>query len=152
MSASNNASEKRGRPNGHGDRLMKPSACTKNLPDHPVRGAINLRVCGRLRPAGHGTGQTSFGELTGESSARCAEMQAALAAGGVASTVSENIMTEMRGKFCGMAALSLPKSSPQPRNRKALACYQAAMAGAPPARLASKDEALVPSPMINGRI
>ena len=47
-----------------------------------------------------------------------------------------------------MAALSLPKSSPQPRNRKALACYQAAMAGAPPARLASKDEAPVPLPML----
>ena len=98
ISSRNNASEKRARPNGHGDRLMKSSACTKNLPDHPLRGAINLRVCGRLRPAGHGTGQTSFGELTGESSARCAEMQAALAAGGVASTVSENIMTEMLGR------------------------------------------------------
>jgi len=41
MSASNNGSEKRERPNGRGDKPMKSSACTKNLPDHPLHGAID---------------------------------------------------------------------------------------------------------------
>ena len=40
-SASNSASEKRERPNEGGDRQMKSSAYTKNLPDHPVHGPIN---------------------------------------------------------------------------------------------------------------
>jgi len=52
---------------------------------------------------GQGTGQTVFGELTGERSARCEGIRAALAAGGVESTVSENIVTEMWTKFGGMA-------------------------------------------------
>jgi 2-dehydropantoate 2-reductase len=51
----------------------------------------------------HAIGQTSFGELTGERSARCEAIQAALAAGGVESTVSDNIVGEMWAKFCGMA-------------------------------------------------
>src|SRR5205807_9973792 len=49
ISSRNNASEKRARPNGHGDRLMKSSACTKNLPDHPLHGAINRGPVPRSR-------------------------------------------------------------------------------------------------------
>jgi hypothetical protein len=41
MSASNNASEKRERPNGRGDRLMRSSVYTKSLPGHRLPGAIN---------------------------------------------------------------------------------------------------------------
>jgi len=37
----NSASGKCERPNGRDDRLMKSSACTKSLPDHPLPGAIN---------------------------------------------------------------------------------------------------------------
>jgi 2-dehydropantoate 2-reductase len=65
-----------------------------------------MTPAGEIVVPGHGTGQTSFGELTGERSARCEAIQAALAAGGIASTVSENIVTELWGKFCGMAASS----------------------------------------------
>jgi 2-dehydropantoate 2-reductase len=50
------------------------------------------------------TGQTSFGELTGERSARCEEIGAALVAGGVAATISDNIIAEMWAKFSGFAA------------------------------------------------
>ena len=67
---------------------------------------VTVTPGGEIVVPGHGTGQTSFGELTGERSARCETMQAALAAGGVASTVSDNIVAEMWGKFCGMGASS----------------------------------------------
>jgi len=67
---------------------------------------VTMTPAGEIVVPGHGTGQTSFGELTGERSARCEAIRAALAAGGVASTVSEKIVTEMWGKFCGMTASS----------------------------------------------
>ena len=57
-----------------------------------------------LRSEGSNLDKTSFGELTGERSARCQEIQHALAAGGVSSTVSDNIVAEMWGKFCAFAA------------------------------------------------
>jgi hypothetical protein len=48
MSASNSASEKRERPNGRGDRLMRSSVCTGRLPDNPLHGAIKHRRRGDL--------------------------------------------------------------------------------------------------------
>jgi 2-dehydropantoate 2-reductase len=59
---------------------------------------------GDIAIPGYGTGQTLFGELTGERSARCEAIRAALAAGGVESNVSNDILGEMWGKFCAMAA------------------------------------------------
>jgi 2-dehydropantoate 2-reductase len=59
---------------------------------------------GDIARMGFGTGQTSFGELNGERSARCEAIQAALAAGGIASTISGNIVADMWAKFYGMAA------------------------------------------------
>lgn len=55
-----------------------------------------------VRP-GVGAMQTSFGELTGERSRRCEAIRAALAAGGVPCTLSDNIVAEMWGKFSGFA-------------------------------------------------
>ena len=93
---------------------------------------VTMTPAGEIVVPGHGTGQTSFGELTGERSARCEAIRAALAAGGVASTVSENIVTEMWGKFCGMAASStvavvtrsragaVPRRQPELRSRPPL--------------------------------
>ena len=64
----NSASGKCERPNGRDDRLMKSSACTKSLPDHPLPGAINRgffglggqrrsTTCRRIAEAmGHGQG------------------------------------------------------------------------------------------------
>lgn len=46
----------------------------------------------------------SFGELDGQRSARCLEIQDAFAAGAVPSAVSDRIVAEMWGKFCGYAA------------------------------------------------
>jgi 2-dehydropantoate 2-reductase len=46
-----------------------------------------------------GPDQLSFGELTGECSARCVSIQCALAAGGIPSTVSDHIIAEMWAKF-----------------------------------------------------
>jgi len=59
---------------------------------------------GEIVMTGHGTGQTVFGEFAGERSARCELIGAALAAGGVQSTVSNDIVADMWAKFCGMAA------------------------------------------------
>jgi len=56
-----------------------------------------------LKP-GIGKGQTSFGELTGERSGRCEEIGAALVAGGIQATISDNIVAEMWAKFTGIAA------------------------------------------------
>jgi 2-dehydropantoate 2-reductase len=53
---------------------------------------------------GQGRGRTSFGELTGEHSARCEAIHAAFSAGGVPSTISANIVTEMWEKFSAFAA------------------------------------------------
>lgn len=64
---------------------------------------VTVAPGGEIAVPGHGARQTSFGELTGERSARCEAIQAALAAGGVASTVSDDIVAEMWAKFCGMA-------------------------------------------------
>jgi len=55
-----------------------------------------------VRP-GVGPMQTSFGELTGERSRRCEAIQAALIAGGVPCTLSDNIVAEMWDKFSGFA-------------------------------------------------
>jgi 2-dehydropantoate 2-reductase len=57
-----------------------------------------------IRPAGSGVGKTSFGELSGERSTCCEAIQTAFAAGGAASTVSNDILAEMCAKFCGFAA------------------------------------------------
>ena len=59
---------------------------------------------GDIVPTIHGKGQTTFGELTGGGSARCEAILAALAAGGVPCSISENIVAEMWMKFCGAAA------------------------------------------------
>jgi 2-dehydropantoate 2-reductase len=67
---------------------------------------VTMAPGGEIVVPGHGSGLTSFGELTGGRSARCEAIQAAFAAGGVASTVSDNIMAEMWAKFCGMGASS----------------------------------------------
>ncbi len=68
---------------------------------------VTVTPHGEIVVPGHGTGQTSYGELSGEHSARCDAIHAALAAGGVASKISDNITKEMWGKFCGMAASSV---------------------------------------------
>jgi 2-dehydropantoate 2-reductase len=55
------------------------------------------------------TGQTSFGELTGERSVRCEQIYSAFVAGGVPITLSDNILAEMWAKFtafAGAAAIS----------------------------------------------
>ena len=57
-----------------------------------------------IRVPGHGSGRTSFGELTGERSPRCETIHAAFTDGGVPSTVSDHIVTEMWEKFSGFAA------------------------------------------------
>ena len=59
---------------------------------------------GDIVPTIHGKAQTTFGELTGVGSARCDAILAALNAGGVACSISENIVAEMWMKFCGAAA------------------------------------------------
>jgi 2-dehydropantoate 2-reductase len=59
---------------------------------------------GEITVPGYGTGQTSFGELTGARSARCEAIRATLATGGVQSTLSDNIVAEMWAKFCGFGA------------------------------------------------
>jgi 2-dehydropantoate 2-reductase len=48
----------------------------------------------------------AFGELDGQPSARCLEMQRAFAAAAVPSTVSDHILAEMWGKFCLFAAIA----------------------------------------------
>jgi 2-dehydropantoate 2-reductase len=58
-----------------------------------------------IRRAG-GPDQTSFGELTGERSTRCEVIQRALAEGGAASTVSENIIAELWAKFYAVAVVA----------------------------------------------
>jgi len=50
-----------------------------------------------------GTSDTAFGELTRKPSARCEAIGEALAAGGVPSRISTNMMAEMWAKFCGFA-------------------------------------------------
>jgi 2-dehydropantoate 2-reductase len=61
---------------------------------------------GDIRVPGHGDGQTSFGELTGERSARCERILAAFSAGGVSSILSNHIVAEMWAKFSGFAGAS----------------------------------------------
>jgi 2-dehydropantoate 2-reductase len=46
---------------------------------------------------------TAFGELTGQRSARCAEIAQAFAAAGMAARVSDNVITFMWAKFFGFA-------------------------------------------------
>ncbi len=56
------------------------------------------------------TGQTLFGELTGQLSARCEQIGAAFAAGGVPAAFSDNIVAGMWAKFgcfAGVAAISV---------------------------------------------
>lgn len=61
---------------------------------------------GEIVRSGVGAWQTLFGELTGKRSERCEEIGAAFAAGGVPTTVSSDIVTEMWAKFSGFAAAS----------------------------------------------
>jgi 2-dehydropantoate 2-reductase len=53
-----------------------------------------------------GSDQTSFGELTGERSARCEVIQRAFAAGGALSTVSVKIIAGMWAKFYAFVAVA----------------------------------------------
>ena len=55
-----------------------------------------------VRP-GIGAWQTSFGELSGERSARCEAIHAAFTAGGVPTAISDSILAEMWAKFSGFA-------------------------------------------------
>jgi len=66
--------------------------------------SVVLTPEGDILKPGVGKGQTSFGELTGERSVRCEEIGAALVAGGVQATISDNIVAEMWAKFTGIAA------------------------------------------------
>jgi 2-dehydropantoate 2-reductase len=82
---------------------------TDRFGDHRVLGGMSL-VRAELspggdiiRPEGSGLGKTSYGELNRERSARCEAIQTALAAGGVVSTISDDILAEMWAKFCGFA-------------------------------------------------
>jgi 2-dehydropantoate 2-reductase len=59
---------------------------------------------GDIVPTIHGKAQTTIGELTGGGSARCEAILAALAAGGVPCSISQNITAEMWMKFCAAAA------------------------------------------------
>jgi 2-dehydropantoate 2-reductase len=62
-----------------------------------------------------GPDQTSFGELSGEHSTRCEGIHRALAAGGAASTVSENIIGELWAKhfaFVVVAAIAALTRAP----------------------------------------
>jgi 2-dehydropantoate 2-reductase len=67
---------------------------------------VSLTPEGDVVVSGYGSGQTVFGELSGERSARCEAIRAAFAAGGIQSTISDNIAPEMWAKFCGMGASS----------------------------------------------
>ena len=66
-------------------------------------------VGGRLAPNGDiirppitgATEDAAFGELTGERSARCEAIQAALVSANLPSRISDNILAEMWAKFCG---------------------------------------------------
>jgi len=58
-----------------------------------------------IRRAGN-PDQTSLGELTGERSARCEAIQRALASGGAANSVSENIVEEMWAKCSAFVAVA----------------------------------------------
>ena len=78
---------------------------------HRVLGGKTLANCWLspegdvIRRAGN-PDQTSFGELTGERSMRCEEIRRALAAGGAASTVSENIVGELWAKYSAFVAVA----------------------------------------------
>lgn len=67
---------------------------------------VSLTPEGDVVASGYGSGRTAFGELTGERSARCEEIRAAFAAGGVPSTISDDIVAEMWAKFSAMGASS----------------------------------------------
>jgi 2-dehydropantoate 2-reductase len=74
-----------------------------------VLGGVGM-VNGELTPEGAiafrlaADNHISFGELDGQRSGRCEAIHAAFAAGGVPSAVSDGILAEMWGKFCGYAA------------------------------------------------
>jgi 2-dehydropantoate 2-reductase len=59
---------------------------------------------GEIVVPGRRSGRTSFGELTGERSPRCEAIRTAFTAGGLPSTVSDHIVTEMWEKFSALAA------------------------------------------------
>jgi 2-dehydropantoate 2-reductase len=76
-----------------------------------VLGGVNLfsvvrTADGTINVPGVGSGETLFGELTGERSARCEAIQAAFEAGGVRCAVHDNILAEMWAKFSGFAAVA----------------------------------------------
>jgi 2-dehydropantoate 2-reductase len=62
---------------------------------------VNQTPEGDIIPTSHGTGLTLFGELTGERSVRCDKILTALSAGEANCALSESILAEMWGKFCG---------------------------------------------------
>jgi 2-dehydropantoate 2-reductase len=62
---------------------------------------VNQTPEGDIVPTIHAAGGTFFGELDGERTPRCEEILTALNAGGVKCTLSETILAEMWGKFCG---------------------------------------------------
>ena len=61
---------------------------------------------GDITVPGHGTQQTLFGELTGKRRGRCEAIHAAFTAGGLSTTISEDIVAEMWAKFSGFAGAS----------------------------------------------
>jgi 2-dehydropantoate 2-reductase len=78
---------------------------------HRVLGGKTFANCwlspdGNVTRRAGGPDQTSFGELTGERSGRCEAIQRALTAGGIASTVSENIIGELWTKFYGFVVVA----------------------------------------------
>jgi 2-dehydropantoate 2-reductase len=61
---------------------------------------------GEINVPGVGNPQTLFGELSGKRTPRCEAIAAALAAGGVTVTLSNNILAELWAKFSGFAAIA----------------------------------------------
>jgi len=87
------------------------SVLSDRLGANRVLGGVNLfsvvRMSdGTINVPGVGSGETLFGELTGERSARCEAIQAAFEAGGVRCAVHDNILAEMWAKFSGFAAVA----------------------------------------------
>src|SRR4051794_18205217 len=78
---------------------------------HRVLGGKTFANCW-LSPEGDiirrpgGPDQTSLGELTGQRSTRCEEIQRAFEAGGAACTVSENIVKELWAKHFGFVVVA----------------------------------------------
>jgi 2-dehydropantoate 2-reductase len=88
-----------------------------------VLGGLGM-VNGELTPEGviafrlAADNHISFGELDGQLSGRCEDIRTAFATGGVPSTVSDRIMAEMWGKFCGYAVAATLATLTRARARR----------------------------------